>query len=53
MTVNVDAGIVIELKANNPRAIALGKRQVEAYRRELEAMFGKSFKSQDITCDRP
>ncbi len=40
---DVEKGIVRELKPNNPRAIQRGERQIERYRRELEQMFDKSF----------
>lgn len=41
--VNQEAGIVRELKPNNPRAIKRGEKQVERYRQELEAETGKPF----------
>jgi Restriction endonuclease fold toxin 9 len=43
--INRDTKEVIELKPNNPQAIARGEKQVEAYRQELETMFGGTWTS--------
>ncbi len=41
--VNVEEGIVKELKPNNPRAIKRGERQAGGYAAELEEVHGKPF----------
>jgi histidinol-phosphate/aromatic aminotransferase/cobyric acid decarboxylase-like protein len=43
--VNLEAKVVVELKPNNPNAIRVGEKQVEAYRQELETMFGGKWTS--------
>lgn len=47
--VNVKTREVIELKPNNPQAIARGEKQVEAYRKELEQMLGGTWTSKVVT----
>ena len=52
--VNLRTREVIELKPNNPRAIRLGYRQLDAYARELQKMYpGKPFTTRLETYDRP
>jgi hypothetical protein len=43
--VNWQTRNVRELKPDNPRAVARGRRQVEAYRKELEKMTGQKWTS--------
>ena len=49
--VNVEEGVVVELKPNNPAAIRKGQRQVEGYRRELEGLHDKPFTARVETYD--
>ncbi len=52
--VNLRMREVVELKPNNPRAIAGGQRQLEAYARELEELYpGAPFTRRLETYDRP
>lgn len=52
--VNLRARKVVELKPNNPRAIAQGRRQLDAYARELEELYpGAPFTRRLETYDRP
>lgn len=41
--VNLETGHVIELKPNNPRAIAEGQKQLQGYIKELEQLYGRPF----------
>lgn len=51
--VNLRMREVIELKPNNPRAIALGRRQLDRYFRELEKTYpGAPFTRRLETYDR-
>jgi len=43
--------IIKELKPNNPRAIARGKKQLERYKKEMEATTGKKWKTKLDTYD--
>lgn len=52
--VNLRMREVVELKPNNPRAIAQGRRQLEAYARELEELYPRRpFTRRLETYDRP
>jgi len=52
--VNLRTREVVELKPNNPRAIALGRRQLDAYARELEELYpGTPFTQRLETYERP
>ncbi len=48
---NLEEKKVVELKPNNPKAIARGKRQVERYRKELEETYGEPFTGEVKTYD--
>ena len=41
--IDIEKGIIYELKPNNARAIASGKRQLERYRIAAEKQFEKPF----------
>jgi len=49
--INFETKTVVELKPNNPRAIGRGEKQVEAYRQELERVYGGSWTSKVETYD--
>jgi RHS repeat-associated protein len=52
--VNLRTREVVELKPNNPRAMAQGRHQLEAYARELEELYpGAPFTRRLETYDRP
>lgn len=51
---NLRAREVVELKPNNPRAIAQGRRQVDVYARELDEVYpGAPFTRRVETYERP
>ena len=52
--VNFETREIVELKPNNPRAIALGQRQVARYADELNREFpGRPFSTRVETYERP
>ena len=43
--IDLEKKIIYELKPNNKRAINMGEKQLEVYKKEVESIYGKGFET--------